>query len=124
MSDDFRTDPMDSPEGKGNARKAWEAYARTANRFAPPPVKSLSRNVAQKQVIELVGFWVAWHLYGGFEGLVERGQMHPSTVWRKVKKFRVAFKEHPDVYQLPGVTVDPEAYWGSVSTATDNLSEG
>ncbi len=69
--------------------------------MAPPQVKALNRSVAAKQVTELVGFWVAWHLYGGFEGLVDQVGMHPSTVWRKVKKFRLAFKEHPDMFKMP-----------------------
>lgn len=114
---------MESPEGKGNARKAWEAYVRTANKYAPPPVKALNRSVARKQVIELIGFWVAWHLYGGFEGLVEQVGMHPSTVWRKVKKFRVAFHEHPDVFTMPGVTIDREAYWTAVDGAAADLAQ-
>lgn len=111
MTDDFRSDPMDSPEGKGRARRAWDAYANAVNKVTGPAMEPLFRPIARKQVIELVGFWVAWHLYGGFEGLVERAGMHPSTVWRKVKKFRVAFKEHPDVYEMPGVTIDPAAFW-------------
>ena len=40
------------------------------------------------QVVEdMIGFWVMWHLYGGFEGLEEFG-MHKSTIWRKVARFR------------------------------------
>lgn len=114
MASDFRSDPMDSPEGKGKARAAWDAYASAVNRISGPAIRPLAENVARKQVIELVGFWVAWHLYGGFEGLVQHVGMHPSTVWRKVKKFRVAFKEHPDVYEMPGVKIDAEAYWAAV----------
>ena len=72
-------------------------------------MKALNRSVAAKQATALVGFWVAWHLYGGFEGIVDQVGMHPSTVWRKVKKFRLAFKEHPDVFKMPGVTIDPAA---------------
>jgi len=44
--------------------------------------------------------------------------MHPSTVWRKVKKFRLAFKEHPDVFEMPGVTIDPEAFWAFAGDLT------
>ena len=79
-------------------------------------MKPLVKPLARKQGIELVGFWVAWHLYGGFEGPIERAGMHPSTVWRKVKKFRVAFKEHPDVYGMPGVTIDPATFWEHAAT--------
>jgi hypothetical protein len=115
---DYRSDPMDSPEGKGKARAAWEAYVRTVNRHAPPPVKAYNRSIASKQVSELVGFWVMWHLYGGFEGMVERVGMHPTTVWRKVKKFRTTFKAHPDVFEMPGITIDPAAYWAAFDTAS------
>lgn len=120
---DFRSDPMDSPEGKGKARAAWDTYVRTVNRHAPPPVKAYNRSVAAKQVGELVGFWVLWHIYGGFEGLVERVGMHPTTVWRKVKRFRVVFKEHPDVFEMPGVKVDPAAYWSAVEALRADQAE-
>lgn len=122
MTDDFRADPMESPEGTGRARRAWDAYARTVNKVAMPAAKPIVEPIARKQVIDLVGFWVAWHLYGGFEGMVERVGMHPSTVWRKVKKFRVAFKEHPDVYEMPGVTIDAEAYWAAIEGGTAALA--
>ena len=59
----------------------------------------------------IVGFWVVWHTYGGFEGLTERYGMHPSTVWRKVAKFRKTFGVHPDEYQMPGVTIEPASFW-------------
>jgi hypothetical protein len=124
VASDFRSDPMDSPEGKGRARRAWDAYANAANKVAAPAVRPLARNIARKQVIELVGFWVAWHLYGGFEGLVEHVGMHPSTVWRKVKKFRLAFKEHPDVFEMPGVTIDAEAYWAAIEAKAAEAAEG
>lgn len=122
MASDFRSDPMESPEGKGNARRAWEAYSKASNVVLGPVVKPLVRPIARKQVVELVGFWVTWHLYGGFEGLVEHVGMHPSTVWRKVKKFRVAFGEHPDIYKMPGVNIDPEAYWNAVEGGAKALA--
>ena len=124
MSDDFRSDPMDSPEGKGRAPRATgNADANAVNRvLRPGPFSRSLVEIARKQVIELVGFWVAWHLYGGSEGLVEHVGMHPSTVWRKVKKFRPAFKEHPDVYEMPGVTIDAEAYWAAVEDGVQSIA--
>lgn len=110
-SKDFRSAPMASPEGRGLARRAWDAYANAANRVALPLAQPAIDGYVRKQVMELVGFWVAWHLYGGFEGLVERAGISPSTVWRKVKRFRLVFEEHPDVYEMPGVTIDAEAFW-------------
>ena len=106
---------MDSPEGKGRARKAWDAYANAVNKAAAPALEQVIDPYARKQVNELIGFYVLWHLYGGFEGLVERGGMHPSTVWPKVKKFRLAFKEHPDTYLMPGVKLDPADYWADAA---------
>lgn len=111
---DFRSAPMQSPEGAGKARRAWDAYARTVNKVAAPVVMPVLdpaiQRLAHSMTVDMLGFWMAWHIYGGFEGLVEFG-MHPSTVWRKVKRFRTVFGEHPDTYEFPGVKLDPEAYW-------------
>lgn len=124
---DFRSDPSDSPEGKGKARAAWDAYARAVNKLSEPvlgPVtEKVARSIATKQVIELVGFWTTWHLYGGFEGLVEHVGMHPSTVWKKVKKFRIVFHEHPDTYQIPGITIDYQAFWDAMRSQAQGPPE-
>ena len=107
---------MDSPEGLGKAQKLWNAYVKAVDRHTPPFVRrgaqELVKPVARQTVEDMVGFWVMWHLYGGFEGLQEFG-MHKSTIWRKVRMFRIMTGEHPDVYQMPGVSVDPAAYWSS-----------
>lgn len=105
---------MESAEGKGRARKAWDAYVGAIEKrvtpaiapFVKPAVDPLSRQVVE----DLVGFWVLWHLYGGFEGL-ERFGMHPSTIWRKVARFRKVIGEHPDEFKMPGIEIDPKAYW-------------
>jgi len=107
---DFRSDRSESPEGKGRARRAWDAYAKGVNALALPLLEPSIAHVANTMTVDLVGFWVMWHLQGGFEGLVEFG-MHPSTVWRRVKRFRMAFGMHPDEYRLPGVPVDPREFW-------------
>jgi hypothetical protein len=108
---DFRSERSESPEGKGRARRAWDAYAKTVNMVVTGPLFEPSiRRVAHSMTVDLLGFWMAWHIYGGFEGLVEYG-MHPSTVWRKVRRFRSVFGVHPDEFVLPGVTIDPAAYW-------------
>jgi hypothetical protein len=107
MAEDFRSDPMDSPEGRGVARRAWDAYVRTI----PPSDTPIARAVARNWTMDLVGFYVAWHLYGGFDGLQEAFGMHPSTIWRKVAKFRKTFGAHPDEYRLEGVTIDTESFW-------------
>ena len=73
MSPDYRSDPMESPEGQGIARKAWKAYVKAVDRRTPPFVKgrieSALEPLATQTVEDLIGFWVMWHLYGGFEGL-------------------------------------------------------
>jgi hypothetical protein len=103
---DFRSDKSNTNEGAGKARALWDSYVRVVNvPFAP-----LTKRVAERWTHELVGFYVAWHLYGGFEGLVDSG-MSPATVWRKVKRFRTITAEHPDEYRMPGVTINPAAYW-------------
>ena len=121
MAPDFRSDRSDSAEGKGRARAAWDAYARTVNKVTlpvlEPVLRPVARRVAATQVADLMGFWIMWHLHGGFEGLVEFG-MHPSTVWRKVNKFRTAFKVHPDEFELPGVGINVGEYWDDARRRT------
>ena len=82
---------METPEGQGIAKKAWNAYVKAVDRRTPPFVKAKMRvallPVGTQIVEDMIGFWVMWHLYGGFEGLEEFG-MHKSTIWRKVARFR------------------------------------
>lgn len=107
---------MESAEGKGLARKAWESYLGMIQKRVYPSVAPFIEPALQpvsRQIVEdLIGFWVLWHLYGGFEGL-ERFGMHPSTIWRKVARFRKATGFHPDEYVMPGISIDPKAYWES-----------
>ena len=65
--------------------------------------------MAAKMRLEMLGFWLAWHLHGGFEGL-ERMGMNRATIFRKISKFRTVFGQHPDEYRFAGVEVDPKAY--------------
>ncbi len=118
MAPDFRADRSDTPEGKGRARAAWDAYERTVNKAARPVMEPALRHMAATQAADLMGFWLLWHLSGGFEGLVERG-MHPSTVWRKVNKFRTAYGKHPDEFVLPGVSLDIGAFWDDARERTE-----
>jgi len=100
---------MPSPEGRGKARKAWEGYVKWVDRNVTPGVGAAIRPMAQRyatdKVESLVGFWVLWHGSGGYEGLVNLG-MHPSTVYRRIRAFRILFGEHPDEYTFPGLTLD------------------
>lgn len=109
MVEDFRSEPSETPEGKGLARRAWEAYVAKAT----PAVVPLARVLSRKYSVEMIGFWVVWHAYGGFEGVHERYGMHPSTIWRKVAKFRRLYGVHPDEFRIEGVTIDTASFWAA-----------
>jgi hypothetical protein len=127
MVEDFRSQPMESAEGKGLARRAWESYLGLIQKrvypgvapFVEPALQPVSRQIVE----DLVGFWVLWHLYGGFEGL-QRFGMHPSTIWRKVARFRKVTGHHPDEYKMPGISIDPKAYWESGITKVGRRPKG
>lgn len=114
MNDDFRSDRSESSEGKGNARRLWDAYSKAVNKkFGPalhPIVRPAAGVIARTMVADLIGFWALWHLEGGFEGL-ERYGYSRATIYRKVGRFRRAFGKHPDEFTMPGITLDPAAYW-------------
>jgi hypothetical protein len=114
VAPDFRSEKSESVEGKGIARRAWEAYDRGVRTVTRPLLAPAARRLAATQVGDLIGFWMMWQLHGGFEGLEELG-MHRSTIFRKVKRFRTIFKEHPDEFKLPGVTINHAVYWKTVA---------
>lgn len=118
MSEDLRSQRSESAEGKGIAKKAWDVYAAAVQRHVTDPLMPLLRPgfeaIARGWLMDLVGFWVLWHLYGGFEGL-ERLGYHRSTIFRKLNRFRRAFGAHPDEWSTEGLDVDPKAYWESAS---------
>ncbi|WP_156697714.1 hypothetical protein [Nocardioides sp. Leaf285] len=120
---DFRSDPMPSPEGKGRARAAWDAYAKGTNRLLGPIInpalEPVVRSYAVNAVSDLLGFWLMWHLEGGFEGLRKHG-MSRSAIYRRVGSFRKVFGVHPDEFELPGVTLDLETYFKSGHSAKDS----
>jgi hypothetical protein len=100
---------MESPEGKGIARRAWEGYAQAVNRLAAPAVEPLARKLAIPATADLLGFWLLWHLEGGFEGLRRLG-MSRASIYRRIKLFRSALGVHPDEYSIPGVTLNLDTY--------------
>ena len=120
---DFRSEPSDSPEGKGIARRAWDSYESKMRPVTDPVFLPLGEAVARKWIVEMLGFYVAWHLYGGFEGLRETLGMHPSTIWRKVAKFRKMFGVHPDEATFAGVTIDPKLFWNSAETVANPAAD-
>jgi hypothetical protein len=100
---------METPEGKGIARRTWDAYASTVNRVAEPAVEVLAQKVAPPVAIDLIGFWAVWHIEGGFEGMRRLG-MSRSSIYRRISLFRRVMGVHPDEYELPGVSIDHAAY--------------
>ena len=122
MSDDevdFRGDRMESPDGYGYARRAWEAYKSASNRLMGPALRPLAKAYAGGQVTDLVGFWLVWQLEGGYDGMIRIG-MSRSAIYRRVRTFRKVFGMHPDELVFPGVELDVEAFRsGKVSRRTD-----
>jgi len=108
--DDLRQQRSPSSEGQGRARSAWEAYAEAANRHRPGWVDRAVKRLAANWTADLMGFWMSWHLYGGFEGL-EKAGWHRATIYRKLKRFRTVFNMHPDEYKVVGVSLDRQAFW-------------
>lgn len=113
---DFRSDKSESAEGKGIARRAWDSYAAAVNKHITPTVGPLIQPavapVARTMVADLIGFWVVWHLHGGFQGMLDLGY-HRATIYRKINRFRKVFKVHPDEFTMDGITLDPDAYWAA-----------
>jgi len=109
---------METPEGKGVARRALEQYRGFVDRTIVPiltpalsPITRPGDEAINRQSFEdLVGFWVLWHFYGGFIGLEEFG-MHKATIWRKVSRFRRMFGAHPDEFKMPGIELHPDEFW-------------
>jgi hypothetical protein len=118
MNSDFRSSPSNSSEGQGVARRAWDTYVARVEPALRPAGEALARN----WTMDMMGFYMAWHLYGGFEGLQEALGCLRRRSWRKVAKFRRILGVHPDEATFAGVTIDREAFWAS-SIAEADLSE-
>jgi hypothetical protein len=106
---DFRSDRMESPEGQGIARRAWDGYVGVVGKVTTPALRPLVRMYAAGSIVDLVGFWAVWHLEGGFEGLRRMG-MSRASIYRRIKLFRIAFGAHPDEFEMPGITLDLVAF--------------
>ncbi len=123
MGTDFRSARMESSEGHGRARQTWvkavNAYLGVMDKTAGPIVEPYLRPVAAQLEAGLMGFWLLWQLEGGFEGLQRLG-MSRTTIYRKIKHFRLATGQHPDEYEIPGVEIDVEKYLAS-STEKEDL---
>ena len=127
---DFRSERMESPEGRGIARRAWDAYARGVERVAAPVLRPALRPLvhmyAAGSIVDLVGFWAVWHLEGGFEGLQNLG-MSRASIYRRIKLFRIAFGAHPDEFEMPGIKLDLVDFregWAAIKEAKAKAKRG
>ena len=122
---DFRSDKSDTVEGKGNAGARWDAYHFGLDDVLAEAFPSPTPNVEDydelvrddiaadaREESELIGFWVAWHLAGGFHAL-ESGGWHRATIFRKVRRFRSRYGMHPDEYSFPWIRLDLERAWAA-----------
>ncbi len=121
---DYRGDKSESTEGRGIAVERWggfhyslpeevvaEAFSdlgRSIDDLDPEIRDDIASDAVERS--ELIGFWVAWHLAGGFANL-ERGGWHRATIYRKVGRFRAAFGVHPDEFAFPWVDLDLRTAW-------------
>lgn len=127
---DYRSSKMESREGRGVAqerRRRWEDtiprdvldLASSGNsigsldgligRERADALRSRWR-AEVKDRSDLTGFWVSWHLAGGFAAL-EAGGWNRATLFRKVKEFRTVFGAHPDEFDFPHIRLDLPKVW-------------
>ena len=104
---------MESPEGHGIARRAWEGYVGGGGQGDDSGAPAAGARYAAGSIVDLVGFWAVWHLEGGFEGLQRMG-MSRASIYRRIKLFRIAFGAHPDEFEMPGITLDLVALPGGL----------
>src|SRR3954452_14928830 len=112
---------MESPEGKGIARRAWDAYASAVNKVARPYVEPFSRKAAVPVMMDLAGFWLLWHVEGGFEGLQRIG-MSRSSMYRRISLFCQLMGVPPDEYEMPGVHLDITKFQTTPAAPTEPVS--
>src|SRR5215212_11634684 len=112
---------MPSPEGKGIARRARDAYANAVNKVSRPYVEPFARKAAVPVMMDLAGFWLLWHAEGGFEGLQRIG-MSRSSIYRRISLFRKIFGVHPDEYQMPGVELNITKYHSTPAVPAERES--
>ena len=96
-------------DGKGEARKDLARAVEKLALKAAVPFERQVRSAALNTVTDLMGFYAAWHLFGGSEGLQRLG-MQRSMIYRKVHLFQEAFGSHPDLYDFPGLRPNQKDY--------------
>jgi hypothetical protein len=114
---DYRSERMPSAEGRGEAKgafkRAWDGYSRAVTSLGEPLIRPVAAKLAAPVTLDLLGFWLAWHLEGGFEGLRRLG-MSRASIYRRVSLFRKTMGVHPDEFRFPGVELDLDAYLRNV----------
>ena len=121
---DFRSDKSESAEGGRVAVSRWAGYhhnldedvvaqafsspAQSMEELDPEIRDALASDALERS--ELIGFWVAWHLAGGFDNL-ERGGWHRATIFRKIRRFRATYGAHPDEFIFPWIQLDLDTAW-------------
>jgi hypothetical protein len=66
---DFRAQRMPSPEGIGDAKKAFQAAWSKYAKALEPVTGKVAHPLAENVTFDLLGFWIMSQLLGGFEGL-------------------------------------------------------
>ena len=122
---DFRSDPSQTPKGKGIAHgrradfwrsqsdKVIEKLSQESPYRSFDELPAMVRNKLTTAVVEdaeLIGFWAAWHQAGGFASL-EMAGWHRATIYRKIRRFRARFGAHPDEYRFSWINLDLERAW-------------
>lgn len=113
---------MDTAEGRGVAADRFQSWlagipedVRDAAGYGRDfGLGSLAEwaNDRMKEFSELVGFWISWHVAGGFEELESAG-WHRATIYRKIRRFRAVFDAHPDEYEFPWIKLDLDRKWST-----------
>lgn len=119
MSPDWRKQKMESAEGSGKARAAWDRVPGTNKAaFDRSSSGGLRQELSVRETEGALGFWLLWHIHGGFDGLRRFG-MSRSTIYKQISRFRAGFGEHPDDFCLPGITIDVAMYWAGALEAEE-----
>jgi hypothetical protein len=121
VPEDFRSKRMETSEGRGLARSAWERWVSVVDWAVGPVIDPVASRIGANMAADLFGFWLTWHLEGGFAGL-ERLGMGRTTIFRKIKRFREVTGMHPDEFEIPGVSIDLAAYLAAGRGAARGVS--
>jgi hypothetical protein len=122
MSPDYRSEAMHSREGEGRAKRAYELAGGPLEGRGPTKGKGVRGAIARQTNEDVLGFWLLWHTRGGFDGL-ERFGMHRATIFRKINTFRQVYGVHPDVFELPGIKIDLQAFWAGAAQTQEQVEE-